>query len=522
MMKRKADGSPIPSGTDRLSSLPDDLIGRILSLLPTPQAVLASQLSRRWRRVWAHVGALNLSVRDCVRRGRGPRFRALAREALLRFPTAGIPSISVEVDHGSHLADGEWWYREAMGRAVGSVRVASLLALNGLELPPCARAEALGVSSPRTVLELPVPGDGVAAFARLGELSLSLVQVERRLDEFVTSCCPRLRALRLRSVRGAGVRRLALRTDALEVLDVSSVDDLTSLDVSAANLRCLSVRSCFRWSPAGGGEVAASAPRIEVVRWHRSYPKQLAFRSGGLGNARRLGGPLKLPARGRRDQLDAPYTLQLLRACSLARHLDMELVVPDDMALLNWLGPERGACEDLVRHVPQLPNVSVLSLKLRWGLGGGIAPSLASLLSRTPSLTRLHVDASPYCFSVFEGNKEPPRRGQRWTSGAHTGDGLRLDRLREVSVDGLKGADPEECRVLELLLLGSPPQSLERISLTFRDAPASIVDEIATEVQARFSMATGRWERCLPSVLTWIKLEDDNSQPRCAKKFRGE
>ncbi|CAL5073253.1 unnamed protein product [Urochloa decumbens] len=487
MMKRKADGSPIPSGTDRLSSLPDDLIGRILSLLPTPQAVLASQLSRRWRRVWAHVGALNLSVH-----------------------------------HGSHLADGEWWYREAMGRAVGSVRVASLLALNGLELPPCARAEALDVSSPRTVLGLPVPGDGVAAFARLGELSLSLVQVERRLDEFVTSCCPRLRALRLRSVRGAGVRRLALRTDALEVLDVSSVDDLTSLDVSAANLRCLSVRSCFRWSPAGGGEVAASAPRIEVVRWHRSYPKQLAFRSGGLGNARRLGGPLKLPALGRRDQLDAPYTLQLLHTCSLARHLDMELVVPDDMALLNWLGPEvgtRGACEDLVRHVPQLPNVSVLSLKLRWGFGGGIAPSLVSLLSRPPSLTRLHVDASPYCFSVFEGNKEPPppppRRGQRWTSGAHTGDGLRLDRLREVSVDGLKGADPEECRVLELLLLGSPPQSLERISLTFRDAPASIVDEIATEVQARFSMATGRWERCPPSVLTWIKLEDDNSQPRC-------
>ncbi|CAN6205298.1 unnamed protein product [Urochloa humidicola] len=514
MMKCKADGTGRDS--DRLSSLPDDLIGRILSLLPTPQAVLTSQLSRRWRRAWAHVGALNLSVRDCARRGRGARtrFRALAREALLRFPTAGIPSISVEVDD---IAGDEWWYREAMGRAVGSVRVTSLRALmGGLELPPCARAEALAVSSPRTVLALPDPAP--AAFGRLGELSLSLVRVERHLGEFLSSCCPRLRTLRLRSVRGPGVRRLALRTDALEVLDVSSVDDLTSLDVSAANLRCLSVRSCFLRSPAAaaaGGEVAVSAPRIEVLRWHRSYPKQLIFRSG-LGNARWLGGPLKLPALGPRHQLDAPYTLQLLHTCSLARHLDLELVVPDKMALLNW-----GACEDLIRHVPPLPNVSVLSLKLRWGFGGGIAPILASLISTTPSLTRLHVDASPYCFSVFEGEGMPPRRGQRWTSGARAVDGLRLDGLREVCVDGLKGADPEECRILELLL-GSAPQSLERISLTFRDAPATIVDEIAADIQAHFSMATGRWERCSPSVLTWIKLEDENSQPRRAKKFRGE
>jgi len=55
----------------------------------------------------------------------------------------------------------------------------------------------------------------------------------------------------------------------------------------------------------------------------------------------------------------------------------------------------------LIRRVPQLPNASALSLKIRWGFGGGVAPGLASLLSRTPALTRLRVDASPYCFAVF-------------------------------------------------------------------------------------------------------------------------
>ncbi|OEL19522.1 hypothetical protein BAE44_0019454 [Dichanthelium oligosanthes] len=219
--------------------------------------------------------------------------------------------------------------------------------------------------------------------------------------------------------------------------------------------------------------------------------------------------------------------MQLLHTCSRAHHLDLELVMPDEMTL-EWflrLADRQSGCEDLIRRDPQLLNVSVLSLKIRWGFAGGIAPSLASLLSRTPSLTRLHMDASPYCFAIFEGEEAPPppRGGQRWMSGGvRTDDGLRLDGLREVSVDGLKGADREECRVLELLL-GSAPRSLERMCLTFRDdAAASIVDEIATEIPARFPMATGRWERCPPSVLTWIKLEDENSQPRRAKKFRGE
>lgn len=73
---------------DRLSSLPDDLLGHILSFLPTQQAVRTSQLSRRWRRVWpTQARALNLSFRDC-RRLRSS-LRALATGALARLPPAG-------------------------------------------------------------------------------------------------------------------------------------------------------------------------------------------------------------------------------------------------------------------------------------------------------------------------------------------------------------------------------------------------------------------------------------------------
>lgn len=75
-----------------------------------------------------------------------------------------------------------------------------------------------------------------------------------------------------------------------------------------------------------------------------------------------------------------------------------------------------------------------------------------------------------------------------------------------MSVDGLKGTDSEEHRLVKLLLASAPP-SLERMTLTFRDAAASIVDEIATEIPVHFPMATaGRWDRCTTSVLTWTRV----------------
>uniref|UniRef100_A0A0E0BV00 F-box domain-containing protein n=1 Tax=Oryza glumipatula TaxID=40148 RepID=A0A0E0BV00_9ORYZ len=556
MMKRKERSSELDDAVagdddddDRLSSLPDDVIGRILSFLPTRQAARTTRLSRRWRRVWpAHVAALNLSVLDLPRRRRRcpgmiqREFAALAGEALLRFPT-GIPSISVEVDHYINVA-ADGWFGQAMERAVGSVRVTSLRGLvAGLPLPPCARAAAMAVAAPRTVLTLPGVDD-----RQLSELSLSLVRLggggggggERPLDDFLSSCCPRLRRLRLRGVRGRhAVRRLALHTlDHLEVLDIDGVDDLEALDVSAPSLRCLNVRSCFRGGGGGGGgDVAVTAPGIEAVGWHRSYPEHLTFRSG-LARVRRLDGPLKLAAVGRRDRLDAPYTTQLLRSCSLAvGHLDMELVMPDDMALANWLGGSGGgACEDLIRHLPELPRVTVLSLNIRWsfagGGGGGIAASLASLLSKTPSLTRLHIRTSPYCFSVFEGQEEVEAvavaaRGS-WHMWMTDGEddsrkprlGRRLDSLREVSVDGLTGGDREEYSVVvELLLATIVPPSLERMSLAFHGhAAPAIIDDIAREIPLHFPIIPYHGDRPLGTLPAErahmeIKLDDSSSAP---------
>ncbi|KAM0921481.1 hypothetical protein ACQ4PT_006860 [Festuca glaucescens] len=465
MPKRKADGaqklaaaSAADDGADRLGSLPDDVLGRILSFLPTAQVVLTYQLSRRWRRLWAHVLALNLSVLD---NGGPRRYRSFAREALARFPTAGIPSVSLEFHSRAYIAEASdnGWYGDAMERAVGSVRISvPPRGLSRLEFPRCTRAEAVTMRLSHGVnLELP-PAASPVPFGRLTELSLSRVLLPAGtppFHEFLSSCCPRLKRLRLCCVRGGdAVRALVLRSDALEALDLNNVDGLARVDVVAANLRSLSVRSCFRF-PVGAGagaggdqetEVVVSAPRIESICWYRSYPKRLDF-PAGLTHVRRLTG-LKLPTLGRSDQFDFPYTVQLLRACSLTQYLHLDFIVPDETTLRNWSGPEPEESQDVLP-----PRV-----KYPWGF------------------VRTHEKLS------------------------------RLDCVREISIDGLKGMDEQEFRIIELLL-GAAPPLLERMSLKFDDTATLIVDDIAAEIQAHFPgpMATGRWVRIRSTVLTWTK-----------------
>ncbi|KAK9688726.1 hypothetical protein RND81_09G006700 [Saponaria officinalis] len=49
---------------DRISSLPDHILGHILYLLPTKYAVVSSVLSKRWKHLWVSIPALNFDARE--------------------------------------------------------------------------------------------------------------------------------------------------------------------------------------------------------------------------------------------------------------------------------------------------------------------------------------------------------------------------------------------------------------------------------------------------------------------------
>ncbi|KAF0892684.1 hypothetical protein E2562_017660 [Oryza meyeriana var. granulata] len=74
-------------GADRLSSLPDGLLRRILSRLDTRTALSTAVLARRWARLPRDLPALRFSVFDVLPTG---YFRALDRDLRARARGADI------------------------------------------------------------------------------------------------------------------------------------------------------------------------------------------------------------------------------------------------------------------------------------------------------------------------------------------------------------------------------------------------------------------------------------------------
>uniref|UniRef100_A0A0A9D7G7 F-box domain-containing protein n=1 Tax=Arundo donax TaxID=35708 RepID=A0A0A9D7G7_ARUDO len=240
-------------GDDRISDLPDAILEHVLSFLPAQDAVRSSVLSRRWRHSWTHAHALNLSDEHL-----GDRFLAFADTVLARYGAADIPALNVTIGCESNLGPATAaWLRGAMERVVGSISVSAMATgpLHQLSLHSRLRAKSTSLRlsgiffqhGPLVLLEL----GGSTSFGGLMELSLSRVHLQERmraLGEFLSSCCPRLRKLRLCKVSGGlvangGLRLwpLVLHLDLLEELEVDRVESFTRLQVVSANLRVLAV-----------------------------------------------------------------------------------------------------------------------------------------------------------------------------------------------------------------------------------------------------------------------------------------
>ena len=63
--RRRLKPKPHPASLDFISSLPDDMLLVIISLLPTKSVVRTALLSRWWRPLWHRV-PLNLTVDSCL------------------------------------------------------------------------------------------------------------------------------------------------------------------------------------------------------------------------------------------------------------------------------------------------------------------------------------------------------------------------------------------------------------------------------------------------------------------------
>ncbi|XP_037474280.1 putative F-box/FBD/LRR-repeat protein At4g03220 [Triticum dicoccoides] len=523
-------GDPrLPGGIDRISGLTDDLLGHILSFMPVWDAVRLSALSRRWRGAWTHAPVLNISDEQ-----RPDRFLDFAGAALARYGQPDIPSLDVTIGRRSNLGPATAaWLRGAMEHVVGSICVKvdrHTPALDQLVLPRSLRARAMtldlsGDVLSKGVLVLPEPAEP-AAFRRLTELSLSSVRLQvqaDRLGEFLSSCFPQLRKLRLRKVCNVAAKPrlwpLMLDMDMLEELEVDSIHQLSVLQVVAPKLRLLTVRHSFESLALLRADIVfkVSAPGLEAISWTGWFPKQLNFLPDAQCVRRLSGIIVDWPSISWADYC-LPGVVQLLETCSGADRLDLSVDIYD-----GWI-PSMVSKQDFMERMPHLPNIRTLSLTivtiLRF-LRSPIGEIVFCFLRRCPNLTLLHIDLStlhqftrqdPH-YLVFpdddaETKPAKPCQDREYDPPKAHKYQLQLASLRKIRISGFAGTDAE-MELADLLFgIGAERSALERIFISSFAQLKDRIGRIAQKMRARFPLAGGRWETSPLEEITWTKNND--------------
>uniref|UniRef100_K4A366 F-box domain-containing protein n=1 Tax=Setaria italica TaxID=4555 RepID=K4A366_SETIT len=263
-------------GVDRISSLPDHLLHTILLHLSDAEAAARTTiLSRRWRRVWAHLPELSFRYH----RDAGARTWAHRRvdAALAAYPGPTVTLLDIDLPLWApapreHPVDPD--RDDPLLRFLASQRVAGELRLllrdrgwGDVVLPPCERVTAISLSVIALTLRFqPLPDGGT--FAALAILRITSARVDsRELGDVLSSRCPRLKELYLKRV---GLmkdrdRVLSIRSNSLERLEMDmKVYHGARLQVIAPKLRVFVSPRIFSDAPI-------VAPMLLEMCWDGPY-----------------------------------------------------------------------------------------------------------------------------------------------------------------------------------------------------------------------------------------------------------
>ncbi|KAJ7948822.1 F-box/LRR-repeat protein [Quillaja saponaria] len=108
------------NGEDKISSLPDSILGDILSLLPTKDAVRTCVLSTRWIYIWTCITSLQFDdrVRNCHRRRTKDNFMNLVSRVLLHLGDSSIQSFSISCLKPYDMSRASAWISAVLRRKV--------------------------------------------------------------------------------------------------------------------------------------------------------------------------------------------------------------------------------------------------------------------------------------------------------------------------------------------------------------------------------------------------------------------
>nr|CAB3485758.1 unnamed protein product [Digitaria exilis] len=416
-----AGGCAASDGVDLISGLVDDVLVRILELLPDARDVVRTHaLSRRWRGLWTRVTDLCFDSNGSLgfkESGDPERFvcfvdDALALRAAEKEP-AGVEHLAIFFDISKHGQESEqlmppcvqaaqgwihyavqqhpvkslvfhldlpWYYINDGGHEVFIKNPA--MNLNGLA--SSAKLETMDLQLSDVKLQLP----SSAVFASLTDLSLGAIEVEagggHLLARLVSSaCCPRLRSLQLVDLTVPGMEGpLLIDADALMELTLE-IGDLRILELRTPSLRVLRIKECYQLEG-----LTISAPRLHDLEFVIQHPLHID-KDVGLSSVERLKIQLMWSHGylfdGRNDG-----TIRLLDCCRLNRYLEVCLQVPKR---------EKKYVDIIKSWIPQLPHVTSLAIDIMlWSRRSSYTAGIASLLAQCNNIRHLSLQL----FSLIE------------------------------------------------------------------------------------------------------------------------
>ncbi|XP_052137847.1 uncharacterized protein LOC127756541 [Oryza glaberrima] len=464
MDSKKMNGamtSPAVAAVDLISGLSDDVLLHIHGFLPAASDVArTSVLSTRWRHLWALSPALRFAVAPlsgadvaAARRLVPAVDSVLARRDAAGGADADVKDLEISFPHDRAAADDiitparvAAWLRFAERRVTGAFM---------LELPFeldmfTAMRLALGGA------DLAVPPAIAAAFPALTDVHLSHARLDggargddlRLCNLLSSSCCPRLRRLRLSHIGGLPT----LRLDAAATLEELHLRHLTGtwcLQVDAPGLRSLAVEeTSLYFGPEPEATTRIAAPRLDALTYRCSDP-------GGETNLRFDGGrveELRLASHAVHGGTNNAVAAWFLRQCAaVVDRLDVELTVPVGKLIIDH--------EDIMKDIPELLNVTDLRINVEASMSPHRAgASLAKLIAKCCKAECLFINISDQGRNQCVNSMCICDQPEGWEK-----ETISLECLRIVEISSFLPCK-DQIRLMHLLLSNAPV--LERMTVT--------------------------------------------------------
>ncbi|KAF7026776.1 hypothetical protein CFC21_038871 [Triticum aestivum] len=226
--KARAEATSVVS-SDRLSSLPPEIKGDILSRLNAEEAVRTSTLSSTWKDAWTEMPVISLSDGNLTR----TKFVTLVDMVLL-LHKGPIEEFEISGSKNYHDEFGRWMIMLSR-RSPKSVTI-KLNSGPKYKIPSCLFSigdlESLDLKN--CIISLPRAFQG---FKSLSDLSMKIFSSTDKDIQNLISFCPVLTYLRLKSFEG--INRLNIKAPKLDYLNVHG--DFKDINLDAPNLEMASL-----------------------------------------------------------------------------------------------------------------------------------------------------------------------------------------------------------------------------------------------------------------------------------------